>query len=54
MEKETITMSLEDFQVIYDALQIVCTPYTDADIPTLLAHENLAWKTIQRVRSQSQ
>lgn len=46
-------MSDEDFQVVYDALKAVTTPYTDDEIPGIIIGERKAWAVVKRVHRET-
>lgn len=47
-----VTMSDEDFEVVYNALKAVTTPYTDEQIPGIILGERRAWDVVRRVKEQ--
>lgn len=48
-----ITMSREEFAAVYDALRLANTPYTDEEIPLVIAAEGKAWEVVQGVRHRA-
>lgn len=52
---DNIEMTRAEFEVIYAALQMANTPYSDDDetIADLLAKERDAWETVQEVRHRA-
>ncbi len=48
-----IEMTEEEFGIVYEALEMANNPYTEDDVPTLVAQEFQAWKVVKDVRSRA-
>jgi hypothetical protein len=53
MRAMEITMTDREFEVVWAALEMANTPYTDDDIPELVAREAKAWTVLQKVRHRA-
>ena len=48
-----ITLTDEEFEVVYEALRLANSPYTNEDVPHLVATEAKAWTAVQAARHRS-
>ena len=48
-----ITMSGEEFDAVYEALRLANIPYSDDEIPYVVAAEGKAWEVVQEVRHRA-
>ncbi len=46
-------MTREEFEVVYGALALANSPYTDDEIPYVVAAEGKAWQVVQEVRHRA-
>jgi hypothetical protein len=48
-----ITMSQDEFAVVYEALRLANQPYTDDEVAHLVAMERKAWRILEEVARRS-
>jgi hypothetical protein len=48
-----VCLTVEEFEVVYAALQMANTSYTEDDVPELVAREATAWATVEAVRHRA-
>jgi hypothetical protein len=48
-----IEMTREEFATVYAALRLANTPYSDDEIPLVVAAEGKAWEVVQEVRHRA-
>lgn len=48
-----IEMTREEFAAVYEALRLANTPYSDDEIPFVVAAEGKAWEVVQEVRHRA-
>lgn len=48
-----ITLTDEEFDLVYEALRLANSPYTHDDVPHLVATEAKAWTVVQAARHRS-
>lgn len=50
---DDIRMTRAEFEEVYAALRLANTPYTDEQVPELVAREGKAWTVLQSVRHRA-
>jgi len=48
-----VTLTKEEFEVVYSALEMANNPYSREDVPHLVALEAKAWTALQAVRHRT-
>ena len=47
-----VELTQEEFDLVFEALRMVNSPYTNEDVPHLVALEAKAWKAVQTAKSR--
>lgn len=53
MDTDFIPMTRAEFRVVHEALRLANTPYTDEEIPAVVAAEGKAWTVVEEVRHRA-
>lgn len=49
----SVLLTNEEFDLIFEALRVANSPYTNDDVPHLVALEAKAWKAVQAARHRT-
>lgn len=49
----SVLLTDDEFDLVFEALQVANSPYTNDDVPHLVALEAKAWKAVQAARHRT-